>query len=236
MFLPKPAASRSAGNVATVPREAAISPEDMVRIVLDQRHFGAAKPGASIPDSALTDVARGKASGLGYETNAAMQIVDAQGGQVGFELAQFGSRGPHAEAQTLARLRLRSLGGSIEGGKLVVAVDQYACPECLARLRQFARDMKLAGLRCGLPRGGASPPKPPHVQAQPGQPPWLRMKRILVIAASRSLYRENRSGLGPGARRKRQVALRRPAVLLRFFLRNGRVDRGHSPRRTSLLS
>jgi hypothetical protein len=140
-----------------------VSPEDMVKIVVDQRHWGAGKPteigGVGIPDKALTQAARGARAGPGYQTNAAIQILDAQGNQVGFEMAQFGSAGPHAEPQAISRLQMRLSGGKVPSGKMIVAVDQYACADCLARLRDFARQLGLSGFEVWVPGREAVTPK-----------------------------------------------------------------------------
>lgn len=141
-----------------------VSPDDMVRIVLDQRHWGAGKPAwqleGGIPDAALTEAARGKSAGLGFETNAAIQIVDAAGNQVAFETAKFGSGSElHAEPQALGRLRVRLQDVNVTGGRMVVAVDQYACAPCMARLRYFARQAGLSGFEVWVPARDAVTPK-----------------------------------------------------------------------------
>ena len=142
----------------------AVSPEDMVTLVVDQRHWGAGKParrdGTGIPDQALTMEARGTGAGLGFETHAALQIVDAENNQVALELAKFGSGSSlHAEPQALARLQSRLAGVDVTGGKLIVAVDQYACSDCIARLRYFARRAGLSGFEVWVPTRDEVSPK-----------------------------------------------------------------------------
>ena len=133
------------------------TPESMVRLVVEQRHFAASGPSPAggvqpIPDTALAEGVRGKAAGPGYQTNAAIQVIDAQGRQVAFELAQYeGGSQPHAEAQGVARLRFRLTGQNLAGGKLVVAVDQAACEGCLARLRNLASDLGLSSYEVWAP-------------------------------------------------------------------------------------
>jgi hypothetical protein len=133
------------------------TPESMVRLVVEQRHFSASKPSPEggvqpIPDTALAEGVRGKAVGPGYQTNAAIQVIDAQGRQVAFELAQYaGGSQPHAEAQGVDRLRLRLTGQNLAGGKLVVAVDQVACEGCLTRLRNLATDLGLSSYEIWAP-------------------------------------------------------------------------------------
>jgi type IV secretory pathway VirJ component len=145
----RPAGHESVGEPPT--------PESMVRLVVEQRHFAASGPSPEggvqpISDTALAEGVRGKAAGPGYQTNAAIQVVDAHGRQVAFELAQYeGGSQPHAEAQAVVRLRFRLTGQDLAGGKLVVAVDQAACEGCLARLRSLATDLGLSSYEVWAP-------------------------------------------------------------------------------------
>jgi hypothetical protein len=133
------------------------TPESMVRLVVEQRHFTSVPPTREggippISTEVLAEGARGRAAGPGWQTNAAIKVLDAQGRQVAFELAQYlGSRGPHAEAQGVARLRLRLGGRTFPGGRLVVAVDQVACPGCMARLRALALELGLRSFEVWVP-------------------------------------------------------------------------------------
>jgi hypothetical protein len=133
------------------------TPQSMVRLVVEQRHFAASGPTTEggvrpLPDAALAEGIRGKAAGPGYQTNAAVQVIDAQGRQVAFELAQYaGGSQPHAEAEGVARLRTRLTGQSLVGGKLVVAVDQFGCEGCLTRLRSFAAELGLSSYEVWAP-------------------------------------------------------------------------------------
>ncbi|MFJ1975564.1 DUF4157 domain-containing protein [Streptomyces sp. NPDC087903] len=133
------------------------TPESMVRLVVEQRHFAASGPSPEggvqpIPGTALEEGVRGKAAGPGYQTNAAIQVIDAQGRPVAFEQAQYaGGSQPHAEAQGVVRLRFRLAGQNFAGGKLVVAVDQVACEGCLARLRNLATDLRLSSYEVWAP-------------------------------------------------------------------------------------
>ncbi|GLP71484.1 hypothetical protein TUSST3_81040 [Streptomyces sp. TUS-ST3] len=150
----EPPVSRLAGQQ---PVGESPTPESMVRLVVEQRHFAASGPSAEggvqpIPGTAVEEGVRGKAAGPGYQTNAAIQVIDAQSRQVAFELAQYaGGSQPHAEAQGVARLRFRLTGQNLEGGKLVVAVDQVACEGCLARLRNLATDLRLSSYEVWAP-------------------------------------------------------------------------------------
>jgi len=141
----------------------AVSPEDMVRVVVDQRHWIAGHPmvleGEGLPGGTLAEGARGRGAGAGYQTNAAIQILDASGNQVAFETSRFGSAGPHAEPQAMARLQQRLAGAQVTGGRMIVAVDQYACPDCMTRLRYFARQNGLSGFEVWVPVRGEVTPK-----------------------------------------------------------------------------
>jgi hypothetical protein len=133
------------------------TPESMVRQVVEQRLFTSVPPTREggippIPAGALAEGTRGQAAGPGYQTNAALKVEDAQGHQVAFELAQYaGGDNPHAEAQGVARLRLRLAGRTFPGGRLVVAVDQAACGGCLARLRALAVDLGVGSYEIWAP-------------------------------------------------------------------------------------
>ncbi|ANZ28478.1 hypothetical protein A4U64_26670 (plasmid) [Rhodococcus sp. WB1] len=161
------------------------TPESMVRLVVEQRQFAAAKPTPEggippIPHASLAEGTRGTPAGPGYQTNAAIKIVDAQGNQVAFELAVYeGGGNPHAEAQGVTRLRLRLGGRTLPGGRVIVAVDQVACGGCLARLRAFAEELKAAAFEVWAPtaqEGRTAGPKTTArtaatAPARPGPPP-----------------------------------------------------------------
>ncbi|XUL93982.1 DUF4157 domain-containing protein [Streptomyces galilaeus] len=150
----EPPVSRPAGQQ---PAGEGPTPQSMVRLVVEQRHFAASGPSPEggvqpIPGTALEEGVRGKAAGPGYQTNAALQVIDAQGRQIALELAQYaGGSQPHAEAQGVVRLRFRLAGQNLAGGKLVVAVDQVACEGCLARLRNLATDLRLSSYEVWAP-------------------------------------------------------------------------------------
>ncbi|WP_256338476.1 DUF4157 domain-containing protein [Streptomyces sp. KS_5] len=153
---PRTPASARAGQTQPSAGESP-TPQSMVRMVVEQRQFDASGPSTEggvrpLPDAAPAEGTRGKAAGPGYQTNAALQVIDAQGRQVAFELAQYtGGSQPHAEAEGVARLRTRLTGQSFAGGKLVVAVDQFACEGCLTRLRSFAAELGLTSYEVWAP-------------------------------------------------------------------------------------
>jgi hypothetical protein len=91
--------------------------------------------------------------GHGTKTVAAVQVVDAEGRQVGFALGEYqGGGGPHAEEQALegirAQLRYRNVPQDRNAGKgwrVVVVVDQSVCPDrCRPALARFAEDFGVA--------------------------------------------------------------------------------------------
>lgn len=108
---------------------------------------------------AQTLALRGRAAGTGFQTNAVVQVIDGNGNQVATELAQYNSsQHLHAEAQAADRLARRLSGRQIPGGRLIVAVDQLACPACQARLRQLAEMLGLERVQAWTPgRPGAAP-------------------------------------------------------------------------------
>lgn len=127
--VPQPSAPPSGASISigTSP-----TPDDMVTMVVNQRGFSAGP------------IEPGKSLGPGWETNAAIKVVDGNGNQVAFESGLFAKQGsPHAEAGAIARLRARLGGARFPGGSLVVAVDQFACPSCMAKLREFAKELEL---------------------------------------------------------------------------------------------
>ncbi|OUL98517.1 eCIS core domain-containing protein [Variovorax sp. JS1663] len=158
---PESSAVRPAAPLSTPARTAsagaAPTPEDMVRMVVEQRQFSAVRPSpegstAPIAPEALAPEARGAAAGGGYQTNAVIQVVDADGRQVALELAQYEGHGQaHAEAQGVARLSLRLAGRRFPGGRMIVAVDQLACGGCLARLRALAVRLGLGSFEVWVP-------------------------------------------------------------------------------------
>jgi hypothetical protein len=135
---PSPAAAEA---VCVAPENTTLAPGEMVDYIVTQRGFSSAgRPvGGVNPAPAATQGPLGP----GYETNAMIQIVDGEGNAVAVEMAQYSGGSEHAEAQAIAALRARLAGRPIPGGRLVVAVDQMACPDCMARLRALAQELGL---------------------------------------------------------------------------------------------
>jgi hypothetical protein len=128
--------------VCEAPPETAMTPGEMVDYIVTQRGFSSVGPseegGMGVPS-----FERGPL-GPGYETNAIIQIVDAEGNVVAAEVAQYSGGSAHAEAQAVARLRARLGGRMIPGGRITVAVDQVACPECFSSIRALAEELGLS--------------------------------------------------------------------------------------------
>ncbi|EFH84869.1 DUF4157 domain-containing protein [Ktedonobacter racemifer] len=160
----------------------ALTPEDLVNIVLNQRGFTSTAPRPSGRDpetdlpvftgggtNRLPSSDPGATLGMGFDTHAAIQVVGPDGTQVASDLGAFLGRrqthapsGAHAEAQAVFSLRLRLANVDVRGGKLMVGVDQMPCgPEkedCLLLLRTYAREKGLelevyGPVRPKMPRG-----------------------------------------------------------------------------------
>jgi hypothetical protein len=128
----------------------------MVRLVTNQRAFSSAAPRVKTDASGQTVVKRGVVApefdpaevgtplGAGYETNAVVQVFDAEGSLVATELGAFPAVSKsHAESQAVSALRLRLRGHDLRGGRLVAAVDQNPCTNCSAELGSFADSLEL---------------------------------------------------------------------------------------------
>jgi hypothetical protein len=132
---PDPVSPGASGGGAI--RPPALTGDDMVDFILNQRGFTGNRPG--------TLNAEGAGVGTGYSTNSMVQIVGADGTQIATEISRYGgTRDLHAERQALDALRQRVGGADLEGSTLRVAVDQNTCGECTAEIRQFAADYNVA--------------------------------------------------------------------------------------------
>jgi hypothetical protein len=141
---------------------AAMTPDEMVNYVINQRGFFSTAPRVNVDTSGATKATRGKvtptfdpnmvgkALGTGFETHAVVQVYDAAGNLAATELGAYlgsgqahAAPGMHAEAQTATALRSRLAGQNMAGGKMVVAVDQIPCSGCGSQLRALAQDLGL---------------------------------------------------------------------------------------------
>jgi hypothetical protein len=145
----------------------ALTPEELLRVILNARGFDSANPRKKESDPSKQGVNRppqsGRGLGLGAKTFAAAQVLDRAGRQVAFEQAVYaGASQPHAEAQIISQL-LRRLGHSdTRGFSLMIAVDQKPCPpsdrNCEGLLKAFARRMGMR-LQVFVPNMPGSGPK-----------------------------------------------------------------------------
>lgn len=124
-----------------------LTPSELLERILNNRAFGAAAPTPTRPGEneqiEIEPKLRGEPLGKGYETFAAAQILSADGEQQIAYAESQATSSSHAEELVIARLteRLRR-GGSVLGGKIMIAIDQTACGpgnhNCLQQLRDFA--------------------------------------------------------------------------------------------------
>lgn len=154
--------------------------EDLSQLILNQRAFGATKPG-TVP--AIDPAGLGAPLGPGYQTNAGVMVTDGSGRQLATRLGQYpGGGGPHAEEQAIGQLTDLP-DGAAAGGELVVVVDQAPCSRCQTALLAEAR-------RLGARRVVAYGPSRPPV-GQPDAPP-VRPK-----TAARTWAQGTREGAPP---------------------------------------
>jgi hypothetical protein len=143
-------------NPLTVP----LSPEEMWRqAVQAKRGFESSPSGpvdalrrqpAVIPPGAAGD--KGPRVGKGYETFAAVQVVDKDGRRAAFGADSYGSGGldEHAEAKIVRGLE-KNGPGQTRGGRLVVVVEQDCCASCEQRLRAYAAGHGITGIDIHVP-------------------------------------------------------------------------------------
>ncbi|MFE6970155.1 DUF4157 domain-containing protein [Isoptericola sp. NPDC057653] len=173
--------------------QAPLSPDELWKLAQDQRGFEStsggtgddyrAKP-ATVPPKSLavdasgTPTATGAALGKGYETVAAVQLLDADGRQVDVARGIFHSGGPenHAERVALRALEAHAP-GTVPGGRLVVVGDQAICPTCRAALLEYARSRGLTVIEPHEPTrarvrgsGSVSPKTASRSSTQGGKP------------------------------------------------------------------
>ena len=158
-----------------------LTPDELMRFMHGQRGFGTSKPGPPKIDPKL----RGKPTGKGYQTYAAVQIADRQGNQVKVSIgAYLGGRKGHGETEAIAAMR-RSLGGAdVRGGKLMVAVEQLPCKGCDSEIKRLARELGLARYEVYVPErarvkgSGNVKPKTASTTVFQGGNPATRIKLI----------------------------------------------------------
>ena len=142
----------SAVGVARQPKTPlpALSAEELIeRLVLSVRGFMTSPSGGEH----LTFEGLGPALGPGYQTYAAIQIIDAQGNQVVTSLGQYlGGGGAHAEQRAIAALRNAiPKGTNLAGARIMLGVDQAPCSGCASAIEAFAQELGVAKLEVYVP-------------------------------------------------------------------------------------
>lgn len=138
---------RQGSPTGTLP---ALSPEELLNFLLNQRGFGTSQPGPPTIDPKGI----GKPTGKGYQTYAAIQIVDKEGKQIKVSVGAYLSGGDlHGETQAINNLR-NSLpeGVKLEGGKMMVAVEQLPCPNCDSSIKSFAKELGVSEYAVYVPQ------------------------------------------------------------------------------------
>jgi hypothetical protein len=184
------------------PRQAALTPEDLWKMAQNLRGFESTSGGkgddyrskpATLPERAfdVDDKGRpptGAPLGKGYETVAAVQVLDADGNQVDVGTGIFRGGGPDQHAEAVAVRGLESHTPSrIEGGKLVVVGDQTICPTCRARLLAYAESRGLTVIEPHEPSrakvygtGTVSPKTASRSSTQAGKPTLSVVQRASI--------------------------------------------------------
>ena len=138
-----------ARNGPNAPLPAVSAAELMDRLVLAVRGFAGSPSGTAH----LALEGEGAALGTGYQTYAAVQIIDRQGDQILTSIgAYLGGGGAHAEAGAIAALR-RALpvGANLEGCRIMVVVDQAPCTGCATALDSFALEVGAESMQVLVP-------------------------------------------------------------------------------------
>lgn len=128
----------------------ALSPEELLNFLLTQRGFGTSKPGPPKFDPKGI----GKPTGKGYQTYAAVQLIDGEGKQITVATGAYLSGGDvHGEVDAINKLR-SSLpkGTKLEGGKMMVAVEQIPCPNCDSAIKGFAKELGVSEYSVYVPQ------------------------------------------------------------------------------------
>ncbi|MDO8152624.1 DUF4157 domain-containing protein [Isoptericola sp. b408] len=195
------------GPATGAPRQAPLTPDELWKVAQSVRGFESTSGGkgddyrskpAALPQHALEvdetgRLPKGAPLGKGYETVAAVQVLDAEGSQVAIGTGIFHGCGTddHAEARAVRGLD-RDTPARIEGGKLVVVGDQMICPTCRARLLIYAESRGLTVIEPHEPsrakvRGtGTVSPKTASRSSTQGEMPALFVVRRLPISVSSS--------------------------------------------------
>lgn len=107
---------------------------------------------ATLPPNINDPNWKGAPVGKGYETFAAIQLLDKAGLRVetGFGFFEGSGLDQHAEARALRGLE-KHVPASIPGGRMMVVGDQVPCPNCRTRLIDFARAKQIVQIETWVP-------------------------------------------------------------------------------------
>jgi len=164
------ATAAGAKGAGAPPRQgfAPLSEDELLHRVLENRGFASAAPKASAPGAntplVIDPKELGSATGLGFQTFGAGEIIAADGKQQIFYSESYfsGSGGDHAEEQIIEAIETALKGTDLRGATLRIAVDQTPCgPErhgCFTQLRAFSTREELA-LEIVTPEAGGVTPK-----------------------------------------------------------------------------
>jgi hypothetical protein len=94
----------------------------------------------------------GAPAGKGYETFAAIQVLDKDGRRVavGADYFDGGGTDNHGEARAIKGLE-RDGPSEVPGGKLMVVVEKDPCPSCEQRLLEYARKRRVTVIEIHVP-------------------------------------------------------------------------------------
>jgi Domain of unknown function (DUF4157) len=143
-----------ARSESPLPTETPLTENELLDVLVNMRAFSFSEPGTPLEDpNDVKPVGRkiGAQAGdrkAGDAVFAIIQITDREGKLVDRSVgAYFGGSDQHAEQQALTNLKTKLIGRDIEGGELLVVVDQKPCsPEskdCAGSIVKFASDHKL---------------------------------------------------------------------------------------------
>jgi hypothetical protein len=113
---------------------------------------GVRKVPATLPPGFGDPKFQGVPVGKGYETFAAIQLLDRNGRRVEVGTGFFDGGGPdnHAEARALRGLE-KWVTAMLEGGRMMVVVEKEPCASCRLRLIDFASKKGLTEIEVYLP-------------------------------------------------------------------------------------
>jgi hypothetical protein len=147
---------------------------------------------ATLPAGIRDPSFEGVPVGKGYETFAAIQLLDQNGGRVEIGTGFFdgGTLDNHAEARALRALE-RWGPPQLPGGRMMVVVEKEPCLSCHGRLVAFARKRALTEIEVYVPRResmtrpghSVTPKQASRTLFQGGRPPTT-LRRLPAIRIS----------------------------------------------------